>query len=243
MPKSSHVIPSRAVGYLRVSKEEQALSPVAQREAIVRWCKANDAELVAVFEDIDVSGGTPLDRRPGLLAAITELERKNAGMLVVAKRDRLARDVMNAAMVERLAERAGARIRSVAGEGTEGDLSDPSGMLMRGIVDLFAQYERAVIRARTKAALAVKAARGERTGQVRFGCRATPDGYIVEHEEEQKVLTRILELRKNGLSIRAIASQLQADGEPCRGTRWHPTTIARLITHHQSVLTNRSETP
>lgn len=233
MPKPSTVIPGRAVGYLRVSKEEQALSPVAQRDAIARWCRANGAELVAVFEDIDISGGTALDRRPGLLAALAELEAKRAGMLVVAKRDRLARDVMNAAMVERLAERVGARVRSAAGEGTEGDLSDPSGMLMRGIVDLFAQYERAVIRARTKAALAVKAARGERTGQVRFGCRATPDGqHIVEDEGEKKTISRVLELRNNGASIRAIASQLQADGESCRGRRWHPTTVARLIAHH-----------
>lgn len=234
MPKPPPVIPGRAVGYLRVSKEEQALSPVAQREAITRWCKANGAELVAVFEDIDISGGTALDRRPGLLAALAELEAKRAGMLVVAKRDRLARDVMNAAMVERLAERVGARVRSAAGEGTEGELGDPSGMLMRGIVDLFAQYERAVISARTKAALAVKAARGEYTGQVRFGFRATQDGHLVENEAEKKTISRVLELRNNGTSIRAIASQLQADGEPCRGRRWHPTTVARLIAHHQS---------
>ena len=234
MRKPPPVVPGRAVGYLRVSKEEPALSPVAQREAIARWCKANGADLVAVFEDIDVSGGTSLDKRPGLLAALADLEAKRAGMLVVAKRDRLARDVMNAAMVERLAERVGARVRSAAGEGTEGELGDPSGMLMRGIVDLFAQYERAVISARTKAALAVKASRGERTGQVRFGCKATPDGHVVENEVEKKTISRVLELRNNGASIRAIASQLQADGEPCRGRRWHPTTVARLIAHHQS---------
>lgn len=228
------VDPGRAVGYLRVSKEEQALSPVAQREAIARWCKANGTELVVVFEDIDVSGGTPLDRRPGLLAALAALEAEQAGMLVVAKRDRLARDVMNAAMVERLAERAGARVRSAAGEGTEGDLGDPGGMLMRGIVDLFAQYERAVIRARTKAALAVKAARGERTGQVRFGCRTTPDGRLLVDEDEMQAISHVLELRGAGASIRAIASRLQADGVPCRGRHWHPTTVARLIARHQS---------
>lgn len=232
MPKPSPVIPGRAVGYLRVSKEEQALSPVAQREAITRWCKANGAELVAIFEDIDISGGTALDRRPGLLAALAALEAKRAGMLVVAKRDRLARDVMNAALVERLTERVGARIRSAAGEGTEGELDDPSGMLMRGIVDLFAQYERAIIRARTKAALAVKASRGERTGQVRFGFKATPDGHVVEDEGEKKTISRVLELRSNGSSIRTIASQLQAEGIPCRGQRWHPTTIARLLAQH-----------
>ncbi len=75
-------------------------------------------------------------------------------MLLVAKRDRLARDVVVAAMVDRLAERHGARV--LAADGT-GNGDGPEAMLMRGIVDVFAQYERALIRARTKAALAVKA--------------------------------------------------------------------------------------
>ena len=87
-------------------------------------------------------------------------------MLIVAKRDRLGRDVIAVAMIERLAERKGARILSAAGEGTEG--SDPASMLQRRILDAFSEYERLIIGARTKAALKAKRARGEAAGTCRL---------------------------------------------------------------------------
>lgn len=231
----------RVVGYVRLSpagsREDigDALGPGAQRAALARWCTANASELVTVFEDLDVSGGAVLDKRPGLLAALTRLEVAQAGTLLVAKRDRLARDVMNAAMIERLVERVGARVVSAAGEGTNGDAADPSGMLMRGIVDLFAQYERAVIRSRTRAALAVKAGRGERVGGVPYGYRLALDGVRLEAEPtEQRGIGRARELRAAGISIRQIAALLVAEGVPPRGTRWHATTVARLLDPRRS---------
>ncbi len=79
-------------------------------------------------------------------------------ILLVAKRDRLGRDVLNVALVERLVERRGGRVYSAAGEGTDDD--GPTGQLMRTMVDAFAAYERAIIRVRTESAMAVaKAAR------------------------------------------------------------------------------------
>ncbi len=143
---------TKVVLYVRVSTDEQALGPAAQRAAAQRWCEARGSQLVAVCEDLGVSGGAPLDKCAGLLSALRELEAHGAGVLLVAKRDRLARDVVKAAMVEQLASRAGAVVVSAAGEG-EG--TDPAAALMRTMVDAFAQYERALIGARTKAALAV----------------------------------------------------------------------------------------
>ena len=61
---------STAVGYIRVSTEEQTLGPEAQRVALARWAEARKIQLVAVHEDRGVSGAAPLDRRPGLLAAL-----------------------------------------------------------------------------------------------------------------------------------------------------------------------------
>ena len=219
--------PALVVGYLRVSTDEQTLGPEAQRAALVKWCKANGAELVAVHADHGVSGGAALDKRPGLLAALDALAEHGAGVLLVAKRDRLARDVVVAAMVERLAERAGARILAADGAGNgEG----PEAMLMRGMMDLFAQYERALIRARTCSALAVKRTRGERTtGKLPFGYRLAADAIHLEADPaEQRVIELVAALRAEGLSIRAIADRLNAEGTPARGAKWHPTTVARL---------------
>ncbi len=219
--------PRQVVGYVRVSTDEQALGPEAQRDALSRWCAANGAELVATFEDLGVSGGLELDRRPGLVAALDGLREHSATVLLVAKRDRLARDVMVAAMVSRLAEKTGAQVLSADGTGN-GD--GPEAQLMRHIVNAFAEYERALIRARTRAALAVKHGRGERTGEVPFGYGLAEDGVHLEQlPAEQNIIGVVRQLRSEGLSIRAIAARLNADGIVARGARWHPTSIARLL--------------
>jgi site-specific DNA recombinase len=219
---------SKVVLYVRVSTDEQALGPEAQRAAAQRWCEARGAQLVAVHEDLGVSGGAPLDRCPGLLAALGALTGHGAGVLLVAKRDRLARDVMKAAMVEQLAGRAGATVASAAGEG-EG--TDPAAALMRTMIDAFAQYERAIIGARTKAALAVKKARGERTGSVPYGYRLAADGVHLEADPaEMTVIAAVRELRAAGLSLRAVAAQLEKRGMlPREGAKWDPKQLARQV--------------
>ena len=133
-----------------------------------------------------------------------------AGVLVVAKRDRLARDVMAAAMLERMVVDAGARIVSAAGEGT--DSNDPSAVLMRTLVDAFAQYERAMIAARTKAALGAKRARGERAGTVPYGFTADAAGRLAPCAAERAVIAQVHALRAAGLSQRAIVAELARAG-------------------------------
>ena len=153
------------------------------------------------------------------------------GALVVAKRDRLARDVVLAAMIEQLAARQGARVISAAGEGTDGDEHDPSAQLMRRLVDAFAEYERALIRARTKAALGVKRRRHERVGTVPFGYTLAIDGVRLEPlASEQAVIARALALSASGLSTRAIATTLRADGIAGRsGQALSQTQVSRLL--------------
>jgi DNA invertase Pin-like site-specific DNA recombinase len=215
------------IAYVRVSTEDQHLGPDAQRAAIDRWCSQQGATVAAVFEDLGVSGGAPLEKREGLVAALNALGEHGAGVLLVAKRDRLARDTMVAAMVERLTERAGARVMSADGVGNgEG----PEGMLLRGLMDLFAQYERALIRTRTKAALAIKRGRGERVGGVAIGFQLADDGiHVKDVPAEKAVLHRIRTLKDEGFSVRCIAAKLNAEGVPARGARWHPTTVARCL--------------
>ena len=227
--------PSRAVAYLRVSTDDQALGPEAQRAAILRWAASAGIEVVAWCEDLGVSGGAPLDKRPGLLEALAALPVNGAGVLVVAKRDRLARDVMTAAMTEAAAARVGARVLSAAGEGTEGEADDPAGLLMRRLIDAFSEYERALIGSRTRAALAVKRARGERVGSVPLGSTVAADGvHLAPDLAEARALDLIAELRADGLSLRAIAAELNARGVPARGERWHPTTVARVLRREEA---------
>src|SRR5208283_2155434 len=123
--------------------------------------------------DQGVCSVTPIDGRPGLVAALAALREHGAGVLVVAKRDRIARDVVLTAGVERAAAQSGAAVVSAAGEGN-GDA--PADAFMRTVIDGAAAYERALIRARTKAALAAKTAKGERAGEIPYGYRLAADG-------------------------------------------------------------------
>src|ERR1700730_1069797 len=216
----------KVVGYIRVSTDEQQIGPEAQREALRRYCATTGSVLVAVHEDLGVSGGLALDKRPGLLAALASLDEHKAGVLLVAKRDRLARDVVVSGMVERLVERVGGKLLSADGTGNG---AGPEHALRRNIVAAFAEYERALIRARTRAALAVKRARSERVGQVPFGYIVGADGKLLPDAKEQAVVERIKDLRARRLTIKNITATLNREGAPARGGRWHATTIARLL--------------
>jgi DNA invertase Pin-like site-specific DNA recombinase len=220
--------PDVAVAYLRASTEEQRLSPEAQRACIQAWAVREEVGVAAWHADRGVCGVAPIADRPALRAALAALGKHRAGVLVVAKRDRIARDVVLAAQVERAAARAGARLVSAMGEGN-GD--SPADAFMRIVIDGAAQYERGLIRARTCAALAAKRARGERVGAVPYGFAVGADGVqLVAVEREQFAIARARELRAVGLSLRAIASELAAEGYVSRtGRAFFAPQVARMI--------------
>ncbi len=221
--------PSVAVAYLRVSTDRQELGPEAQRAAVEAWAARDGVSVVAWHVDAGVSGAAAIEARPALCAALTALREHGAGVLVVAKRDRVARDVVIAATVERAASHAGARLVSADGTGN-GDT--PADAFMRTVIDGAAAYERGLIRARTKAALAAKSKRGERVGEVPYGFRVAADGVRIEEEPaEQGVLVAVRELRAANLSQRAIARALEARGLVSRAGRpFGQTQVARMLT-------------
>jgi DNA invertase Pin-like site-specific DNA recombinase len=217
--------PKVAVAYLRVSTKEQDLGPEAQRAAIAAWADRQGVRVVAYFED-RLSGTTKVEDRPAMLEAFGALRSSGAGLLVAAKRDRIARDVVVAATVEQMARDAGAKVRTAHGVSVE---DTPEGMLLRGLMDLFAQYERAVIRARTRAALSVKRSKGEKyTRRAPLGFRFE-DGRVVEDPTERDMLARVREMKGRGVSLARVAGILNAEGALCRGGKWHVTTLARVL--------------
>jgi DNA invertase Pin-like site-specific DNA recombinase len=219
--------PAVAIAYLRVSTSEQDNGPEAQRAAIKAWADRTGVTVVAWHED-RLSGGTPVEDRDALLAALAALREQGAGLLVAAKRDRIARDVVVAATVEKMAQEAGAKVVTADGVSAA---DSPEGALMRTMLDAFAQYERALIRARTRAALAVKRSRHEHTGGLRpFGFQVQ-DGRLVADATEQATMRRARELRATGLPLRKIATALHAEGRTARVL--HPETVSRIIESRQ----------
>ena len=225
-----HWAPSMTtVAYLRVSTIGQSESGLGLEAQLAACRKAGTVD--HVFQDAGVSGATGLDKRPGLLTAIAALTKGD--ILVVAKRDRLGRDPIAVAMIERAVARKGARIVSAAGEGTDSD--DPSAILMRRMIDAFSEYERLVIGARTKAALGAKKARGERSGSIPYGYQLAADGVHLEKNAKEQEIIRIIErLHAAGESYRAIGAELTARGLKGRGASWNPKTIGNIIHAHEN---------
>ena len=189
--------------------------------------------MLAWHADLGVGGGLELEERPALVAALGELRGLGAGLLVVAKRDRLARDVAVASAVERAVQRCGGRV--VAADGTANGEGDAD-QFMRRILDAAAEYERALIRARTKVALQAKRARGERTGSVPFGFAATFDGKIVATEHEQEVIRRVRDLRSAGLTMRGVVNECARLKLVSRaGTPLSITQVFRILRRASSV--------
>jgi DNA invertase Pin-like site-specific DNA recombinase len=90
---------------------------------------------------------------------------------------------------------------------------------MRTILDGAAAYERALIRSRTRAALAAKRAKGERVGTVPSGSRRPRNGALVANPGEQAAIAEARALRASGLTVRAVADALRAKGITSRKGR------------------------
>jgi DNA invertase Pin-like site-specific DNA recombinase len=221
---------TRAFGYLRVSTERQSESGLgleAQHTAIATTARRLGLTLAEAFTDAAVSGGLALEHRPALMAAINRLG--TGDVLLVAKRDRLGRDVLNVAMITRLVQRKGARIISAAGEGS--DDTSPTSVLMQQIIDAFAEYERAVIRSRVRAAMAVLKSHGKRVGHVPYGHRLAKDGVHLEPDEaEQRLVSQVQHWRRDGYTLAAIADFLNANGLRTRqGNIWQRSFVSQLL--------------
>lgn len=220
-----------AVAYIRISKDKHELGPAGQAKEIRQWCRDNGVELACdPFEDHGVSGARDFDKRPGLMQAIRALDEHAAGVLVAHKRDRIARSVDVMSELRLLMRRSGIRICTTEHPFDSDEDDDPMTKAMQGVTDVFAEMERGMIAMRTRAALAMKRGRGERTGTVPYGYKLARDGvHVVKDAKEQRVVQLIKKLRAEGLSLRVIAAELTARGiKPRSGKKWHPQVVSSI---------------
>ena len=208
---------NRAVAYLRVSTDEQSAGIEAQRSAIDSIAKQRGLVIVAEHVDENVSGTLEIACRPALSKALEMLESKDADRLIVAKLDRLARNIIVAVQIDRDATKSGWAI--VFGD-LDIDTSTAAGKMQLNMFASLAQFERDRISERTREALAIKRSQGVKLGRPSVLPR--------------EVVTRIVRERLNGKSFRAIARDLTADQIPTArgGSIWQVSAI-------QSVLASR----
>src|SRR5271167_3971497 len=141
-----------AIGIIRVSRVgnregDSFASPHLQRERIESVCQREGLNLLRIEEELDVSGGKPLDKRPGLRKAVESVEAGDASVIVAAYFDRLYRSQETLIEVTARVKAAKGRILTVdagyVGEDTSGEWLD---LQMRGML---AEYYRRQVKERS----------------------------------------------------------------------------------------------
>ena len=209
-----------AVGYVRVSTSEQAdsgLGLAAQEAAIRQECGRRDWRLLGMEVDAGISGKAL--HRSGLDRALELCRSGQASSLVVAKLDRLSRSMQQAVALLAAAQHEGWTLVPLD---LGLDLTTPSGEAMAHMLATFAQFERRMIAARTRDAMAVARARGVRIGRP----AELPDA----------VVERITSERLAGRTLQAIADSLNSDrvttghGAPL----WRPSSVRAVVLRAQA---------
>lgn len=211
----SQEVKRRVIGYVRVSTEGQADSGAgleAQRAAILSECDRRGWVLAEMVEDAGFSGKSL--KRPGIRRALDTLGRGGADVLMASKLDRLSRSVKDFCEVMDESNKRGWAL-TVLDLGV--DTSTPAGRVMANVMASFAQFEREMIGARTREALNEKRKQGVRLGR--------------PVETDTATIDRVTDLRREGMTLRAITERLNAEGVPtARGRgQWHLTQVSELV--------------
>jgi DNA invertase Pin-like site-specific DNA recombinase len=215
----------QAIAYIRVSTARQGRSGLgleAQRSAIAKFASSEGIELIAEFQEIETGKGSDaLGKRPQLAAALSLAKRKDCAVLV-AKLDRLSRDV---AFISALMAKRTPFIVAELG-------ADVSPFMLH-IYAAVAEQERAMISQRTREALAAVKARGRKLGNPNIGeaqkVAATRRSEIAD-DFAANVLPVIREIQSAGLSMRKVAAALNARGIPtARGGTWAATQVSDIL--------------
>ena len=237
-----------AIGYVRVSTQEQAIEGVsldAQRDKLRAYCKANAIKLIDIKAD-EAYSGSSLDR-PGLQAALHLLRRGHVNTLIVVKLDRLSRSLRDVcALVEELFSDERRHLLSLCGMV---NTHTAAGRMVLMNLANYAQFEREMISERTKDALRHMKAQGVRLGPAPYGYALSDEvdangrRRLVPIPEEQEVIQKIKSLRAEGLSFAKIAQRLNAVQTPARrnGT-WRVNRIC-IILHREGMHTMRKNRP
>lgn len=192
--------------YTRKSTEHsQENSHETQRAECEAYAQGQGLIIDAIFEDTSSGGVAPYER-----PAFSELlDQLGAGDVIITwKRDRLGRTVIENAVTEKIIRKMGADLISL--DAVTGDT--PEAIMMRTLLDAFAEYEKALISKRTRATLRAKKARGEVTGNTPLGFKANEKGMVVSDLTEQAKLEHIIQARAQGLTYRALQELCEREG-------------------------------
>lgn len=207
---------TRAIGIVRVSRVkgregDSFASPGEQADRIRAACQRDNLTLTSMVEELDVSGGMPLDQRPGLGPAVHAVETGQADVIVGAYFDRLFRSLRaQAECVERV-ERAGGSVLAVdIGQVT----NESAGQWLSGtMLGAVSEYQRRTTAERAREAQQRAINRGVPPWpRVTTGYQRQPDGTYAPHPRHASVVRAAFERRADGATVREVRQHLLDHG-------------------------------
>jgi len=204
-----------ALAYARVSTDMQAEhgASLDAQETTLRAEADRRGWDVEIIREEGKSAAT-LTKRPKLLAALARLDRAEADVLLAVRLDRVSRSVVDFAAMMQRAERRGWALTFTA---TAIDTTDASGRFSAHVMIAAAEFERALISARTREGMAQRKAEG-----VVFG-REVVEAFLPTYR-------RVLAMHAGGESFNGIARALNAEGIPtAKGGTWHASTVRAMV--------------
>jgi DNA invertase Pin-like site-specific DNA recombinase len=223
----------KAVGYVRVSTEEQARNgeSLDRQETMIRAeVEQQGWELTALFRDEGISGGKPADKRPGFAALVALIQTKAVDIVIVTDLSRLSRSQKDTLIfLEDVCCPAKARLFTLDKGFVEN--KTVSGTMDLTLKALLAEVYRKEISEKTLRAMQFKRMRGEKLGgDVPFGFDVM-QGRLVPNESEQEAIRFVHAERQRGRSLREVAMKLQGRRVPTkRGLcRWSPMQVRRIL--------------
>lgn len=216
-----------AIAYYRVSTQRQGRSGLgleAQRTAVARFAEGDGYTIAAEFTEVETGmGADALDRRPQLAAALAQARQARCPV-IVAKLDRLSRDV--AFISGLMAQRVPFIVAELGAD------ADP---FMLHLYAALAEKERRMISERTRSALASRKASGTKLGNPTNSRQAADQGRrnaITEADRFAAATIPIVHsIQRSGItSLRGIAIALNNRGVPtARGGSWQVSNVRNLL--------------
>jgi DNA invertase Pin-like site-specific DNA recombinase len=204
--------PGRVYTYTRVSTARQSdlgESLDVQQRQISGYATMIGVTIDHAFIERGVSGAKPLGDRPAGCALLNQLQPGDT--IITTKIDRMFRSALDALnMLARFKERGiSLHITTLGGDTTGNGISKLMFLILSGV----AEMEREQISERVSDMKADQRSRGRYLGGIMpFGFKAVPDGEkgkrLEPIPEQQKAIKRMVALRKQGLSLRAIQAKL-----------------------------------
>jgi len=214
------------VAYYRVSTDRQGASGLgleAQQDAVRVFLNGGKWSLIGEFTEVESGARKKLKNRP-MMASALELCRKQKATLVVAKLDRLARDV------QFISELLNSNVKFICADMPEADRT------FLQMMSVFAEYEGRRIGERTKAALDSLKRKGVKLGSPtpdigsKVGVRsikANADSYA---EKVGPIVQDIIK-KTGATTLRDISEALSAKGvlTPRGNSEWFPSQVSNLL--------------